>query len=77
MMDALKSGILKKVKKIKWDPYGPWIYDVEAMPKYAQQLNDGIAQELLNRNGGASSSSGAWVGTGSNWEYEEGQDKKK
>ena len=55
MMDALKDGILNKVKKFKMAEDGPWLYDIEPNEKYAEELQ----RKLLNEMVGSSSSSGA------------------
>jgi len=55
MMDALKDGILNKVKKFKMAEDGPWLYDIEPNEKYAAELQ----RKLLNEMVGSSSSSGA------------------
>ena len=54
-MDALKDGILNKVKKFKMAEDGPWLYDIEPNEKYAAELQ----RKLLNEMVGSSSSSGA------------------
>ena len=67
MTQALKDGILERVKKFKLTQNGPWLYDIQATPEYAQGLCNAVAESVLGSRSGSGargSSSGArWTGS--------------
>ena len=48
MLDALRSGILERVKKFRMTPDGPWLFDIVAMPEHAEEFNARMATLMIN-----------------------------
>ena len=64
MLNALRDGLVKKVKKFKTTMDGPWLYDIEAMPGHELPwINSSLFSAVRNR--GANSSNAATNATSS------------